>query len=237
MLPAHEHRFVGPPGPGRRRSKAHHQARIEEAIAAIRAGVDTAWGIAERMTWNRPWDDMQVFVRRAAVGEALAHLEYLQRLGVVREEVGEPSHWQVVDRGPSLTGSGPVRIRALARPGSAQRVTASAAASRTTAHDRARRVALERGQQGPLVDVDHLPVAKRHEARRPRLAWRRISRAGVLSRPLRRREGKGEEGGEDGTAREASGLGHVGGQHRERPPVPRQSPTSVWMIPPNHSRL
>ena len=83
--------------PGSARLKAHHQARIEEAIAAIRAGVDTAWGIAERMTWNRPWDDMQVFVRRAAVGEALAHLVYLQRLGVVREEDGEPAHWRVVD--------------------------------------------------------------------------------------------------------------------------------------------
>jgi hypothetical protein len=27
----------------------------------------------------------------------LAHLHYLQRLGVVQEDVGEPSHWRVVD--------------------------------------------------------------------------------------------------------------------------------------------
>jgi glyoxylase-like metal-dependent hydrolase (beta-lactamase superfamily II) len=96
VLPAHEYRFADLPA---RVGvlKAHHQARIEEAISAIRAGVDTAWGIAERMTWNRPWDDMQVFVRRAAVGEALAHLVYLERLGVVREEDGEPAHWHVVD--------------------------------------------------------------------------------------------------------------------------------------------
>jgi hypothetical protein len=77
--------------------RAHHQERLEEAISAIRSGVDTAWGIAERMIWNRPWDAMQPFTRRAAVGEALAHLEHLQRLGVVREEVGEPSHWRVLD--------------------------------------------------------------------------------------------------------------------------------------------
>jgi hypothetical protein len=77
--------------------RAHHQERLEEAISAIRSGVDTAWGIAERMIWNRPWDEMQPFTRRAAVGEALAHLEHLQGLGVVREEVGEPSHWRVLD--------------------------------------------------------------------------------------------------------------------------------------------
>ncbi len=96
VLPAHEHRFKDLPARVAT-LRAHHQARLEEAISAIRAGVDTAWGIAERMIWNRPWDAMQAFVRRAAVGEALAHLEHLQRLGVVREEIGEPSHWRVVD--------------------------------------------------------------------------------------------------------------------------------------------
>jgi glyoxylase-like metal-dependent hydrolase (beta-lactamase superfamily II) len=96
VLPAHEHRFVDLPARVAT-LRAHHQARLDEAISAIRSGVDTAWGIAERMIWNRPWDAMQPFTRRAAVGEALAHLEHLQGLGVVREEVGEPSHWLVVD--------------------------------------------------------------------------------------------------------------------------------------------
>jgi glyoxylase-like metal-dependent hydrolase (beta-lactamase superfamily II) len=96
VLPAHEYRFGNLPA---RVSalKAHHQARIEEALSAIHSGVDTAWGIAERMTWNRPWDEMPAFVRRAAVGEALAHLRYLEILGVVREHVGEPSHWVLAD--------------------------------------------------------------------------------------------------------------------------------------------
>jgi hypothetical protein len=49
------------------------------------------------MTWNRPWDQIVGFMRRAAVGEALAHLNYLQRMGVVIEEVGEPSEWRVVE--------------------------------------------------------------------------------------------------------------------------------------------
>ena len=77
--------------------KAHHQARFDEVIAGIRDGVTTTWGLARRMTWSRPWDQIQGFMRRAAVGETLAHLRYLERLGVVREEVGEPSHWRLVD--------------------------------------------------------------------------------------------------------------------------------------------
>lgn len=95
-LPAHEYRFTNL----RERVAqlhAHHQARFEEVIAAIRDGVDTTWGIASRMTWNRTWDEIHGFMRRAAVGETLAHLEYLARLGAVREEIGEPSHWRLVD--------------------------------------------------------------------------------------------------------------------------------------------
>jgi hypothetical protein len=36
-------------------------------------------------------------MRRAAVGETLAHLQYLELRGVLEEEVGEPSHWHIVD--------------------------------------------------------------------------------------------------------------------------------------------
>ncbi len=98
VLPAHEHRFVDLQA---RVSglKAHHQARMDEAIAAIRAGVDTAWGIAERMTWNRPWDEHAALRaagrRRGGPGPSGGTSS---GLGVVREEeVGEPSHWRVVD--------------------------------------------------------------------------------------------------------------------------------------------
>jgi glyoxylase-like metal-dependent hydrolase (beta-lactamase superfamily II) len=96
VLPAHEHRFLDL----RARVaglKAHHQARFDEALAAIRDGFTTTWEITARMTWNRPWDQLQNWNRRAATGEALAHLNYLRILGVVREERGEPSHWQLTD--------------------------------------------------------------------------------------------------------------------------------------------
>ncbi|MGH9116260.1 MAG: MBL fold metallo-hydrolase [Acidimicrobiales bacterium] len=96
VLPAHEHRFANL----RERVaelRAHHQARFDEVIAAIRDGVTTTWGIAGRMTWNRPWDQIQGWMRRAAVGETLAHLHHLEKMGIVREEVGEPSRWEAVE--------------------------------------------------------------------------------------------------------------------------------------------
>ncbi len=96
VLPAHEHRFADLAGRVAE-LQAHHQARFDEVIAAIREGVTTAWGLAGRMTWSRPWDQIQGFMRRAAIGETLAHLHYLESLGAVREEVGEPSHWRLVD--------------------------------------------------------------------------------------------------------------------------------------------
>ena len=96
VLPAHEYRFADLKGRVAELT-AHHQARFDEVIAAIRDGVTTTWGLAGRMTWNRPWEQIQGFMRRAAIGETLAHLHYLETIGVVREEIGEPSHWRLVD--------------------------------------------------------------------------------------------------------------------------------------------
>jgi glyoxylase-like metal-dependent hydrolase (beta-lactamase superfamily II) len=96
VLPAHEYRFEDLPGRVAQ-LRAHHQARFDEVVESIRAGYTTTWEITSRMTWNRPWDQITGFMRRAAVGEALAHLRYLESRHVVREEVGEPSHWHLVD--------------------------------------------------------------------------------------------------------------------------------------------
>jgi glyoxylase-like metal-dependent hydrolase (beta-lactamase superfamily II) len=95
VLPAHEYRFDDLPGRVAQ-LKAHHQARFDEVFAAIRSGVTTTWGVASKMTWNRPWEQIQGFMRRAAVGEALAHLNYLRNAGVIRENVGEPSTWEIL---------------------------------------------------------------------------------------------------------------------------------------------
>jgi glyoxylase-like metal-dependent hydrolase (beta-lactamase superfamily II) len=96
VLPAHEYRFDDL---GKRvdELKVHHQHRFDEAINAIRTGHTTVWAIAGQMTWNKPWDQIVGWTRRAAAGETLAHLRYLETLGVVREEIGEPSHWDLAD--------------------------------------------------------------------------------------------------------------------------------------------
>jgi glyoxylase-like metal-dependent hydrolase (beta-lactamase superfamily II) len=97
VLPAHEHRFTDLVGRVAQ-LKAHHEARFAEATTAIADGVDTAWGIAGRLTWSRPWDQITGFVRRSAVGETLAHLRALEVKGVIRERVGEPSRWELLER-------------------------------------------------------------------------------------------------------------------------------------------
>ena len=97
VLPAHEHRFVGL-SERVEQLKAHHESRFAEVIEAIEDGVTTAWGIAERMRWSRSWERIDGFMRRAAVGEAMAHLRALEVMGVVHEVVGEPSRFEVVAR-------------------------------------------------------------------------------------------------------------------------------------------
>jgi glyoxylase-like metal-dependent hydrolase (beta-lactamase superfamily II) len=96
VLPAHEHRFVGLQDRVDE-LKHHHEQRFLEAIAAIKSGTDTAWGIAEHMKWSRPWNRIEGFMRRAAVGETLAHLRALEERGVLRAVEGEPVRWEVVD--------------------------------------------------------------------------------------------------------------------------------------------
>ena len=64
-LPAHEWRYVG----HRARLleiRAHHEHRFVEVIDAMRDGHDTAWEIAPRMDWSRPWDQIDGFMRRSA---------------------------------------------------------------------------------------------------------------------------------------------------------------------------
>jgi glyoxylase-like metal-dependent hydrolase (beta-lactamase superfamily II) len=95
-LPAHEYRFADLPGRVAE-LKSHHQARFDEVIDAIRSGHTTAWAIAGKMTWSRPWEQIQGWMRRAAAGETLAHLRYLQKRGIVDETVGEPSTWHIVE--------------------------------------------------------------------------------------------------------------------------------------------
>jgi glyoxylase-like metal-dependent hydrolase (beta-lactamase superfamily II) len=96
VLPAHEHRFDDLQA-RTTALKAHHHARFEEIVTAIKEGRTTAWQIAEAMTWNKPWEQLIGWSRRAAAGETLAHLRYLQKRDVLSEAEGEPSVWSIVD--------------------------------------------------------------------------------------------------------------------------------------------
>ena len=98
VLPAHEHRFVGLDG-RLAELRAHHERRFTEVLTAIQDGVTTAWEIAARMGWSRPWERIEGFMRRAAVAEAMAHLTALEQRGLIKENKGEPSHWEIVTRG------------------------------------------------------------------------------------------------------------------------------------------
>jgi glyoxylase-like metal-dependent hydrolase (beta-lactamase superfamily II) len=95
VLPAHEHRFVGLPERVAE-LRAHHEQRFAEAIGAVERGVTSAWDIASQMTWSRPWNRIEGFMRRAAVGEAMAHLRALESQGILREVDGEPARWELV---------------------------------------------------------------------------------------------------------------------------------------------
>jgi glyoxylase-like metal-dependent hydrolase (beta-lactamase superfamily II) len=94
VLPAHEHRFAGLPERCRE-LREHHEGRFGEVLEALRQGATTAWEVTSAMTWSRPWDQIEGFMRRAALGEALAHLRALEVRGLVSQADGEPARFTV----------------------------------------------------------------------------------------------------------------------------------------------
>jgi len=97
VLPAHEHRFVGLSARVAE-LRAHHEQRFVEVTDAIADGAVTAWDIASQMQWSRPWERINGFMRRAAVGEALAHVRVLEERGLVQAVEGEPVRWELVKK-------------------------------------------------------------------------------------------------------------------------------------------
>jgi len=75
----------------------HHDARLIETAATVAADPGlTTWSVAHQLPWSRPFDSLTSDMRRAAVGEALAHLEWLEMKKVVRRTTGTPWTWQMV---------------------------------------------------------------------------------------------------------------------------------------------
>lgn len=88
VLPAHEYRFRGlETRVGQLLS--HHADRLAEVEEHLADEAATPWTIAERMHWSRPWDTLPAHLRRAAVGETLAHLVLLEEQGRSEREIVE----------------------------------------------------------------------------------------------------------------------------------------------------
>ncbi|MGI5425464.1 MBL fold metallo-hydrolase [Streptomyces sp. CA-179760] len=79
VLPAHQHAF--PDAVARVRELLHHHEARLTALQTLLAEPLTPWQLAERMEWNRPWDQIPYGSRNIAVSEAEAHLRRLVKLG------------------------------------------------------------------------------------------------------------------------------------------------------------
>ncbi|MET9123163.1 MULTISPECIES: MBL fold metallo-hydrolase [unclassified Streptomyces] len=95
VLPAHQHAFTDAPGRVRE-LLAHHEERLTGLLTLLATPL-TAWQLAERMEWNRPWEQIPFGSRNIAVSEAEAHVRRLVKLG----------------RAEAVPGSGPVTYVAV----------------------------------------------------------------------------------------------------------------------------
>lgn len=60
----------------------HHDIRLDEMVKCVDSGGSTAWEVAGRVQWaTGKLVDFEPWMQRAAVGETLAHLEYLFEVG------------------------------------------------------------------------------------------------------------------------------------------------------------
>ena len=75
--------------------ETHHEHRLAEMQGCVDRGGSTAWEVAGRVKWATGMlADFEPFLQRAAVGETLAHLEYLFELGKLAKVMrGEHLHW------------------------------------------------------------------------------------------------------------------------------------------------
>ncbi|WP_418956792.1 MBL fold metallo-hydrolase [Streptomyces tritici] len=95
VLPAHQHAFTD--ADGRVRALLdHHEERLTGLLALLAEPL-TPWQLAERMEWNRPWEQIPYGSRNIAVSEAEAHLRRLVKLG----------------RAEAVPGTEPVAYRAV----------------------------------------------------------------------------------------------------------------------------
>lgn len=67
----------------------HHQNRLGEALSALEDGAKTAWEVAPYITWDiecDTWAEFPPVQKWFAVGETIAHLDYLEADGRARKD-------------------------------------------------------------------------------------------------------------------------------------------------------
>ncbi|MFF9910710.1 MBL fold metallo-hydrolase [Streptomyces sp. NPDC013457] len=79
VLPAHQYAFADAAGRVRELLD-HHEERLTGLLRLLATPL-TPWQLAERMEWNRPWEQIPYGSRTIAVSEAEAHLRRLVKLG------------------------------------------------------------------------------------------------------------------------------------------------------------
>jgi glyoxylase-like metal-dependent hydrolase (beta-lactamase superfamily II) len=93
VLPAHEWRFA-PLSARVDELLLHHRQRLDAVERIVWSGPGaTCWEITRMLPWSRSWDQIRGHMRRAAVGETLAHLVLLESRGALRREPGPPWTW------------------------------------------------------------------------------------------------------------------------------------------------
>lgn len=89
LLPGHR-RIVGDCRRRIRELKAHHRERLQEVVSIIETnGPGSAYEIAARMEWDinvRSWEQFPVAQKWFAIGEAIAHIRYLEEEGKVQRK-------------------------------------------------------------------------------------------------------------------------------------------------------
>jgi glyoxylase-like metal-dependent hydrolase (beta-lactamase superfamily II) len=85
VLPAHEHSFKGLAERVRGIIEHHHE-RLDEMLTVIGDKRVTGYEVADGVVWTiGRLQDFQPWMRRAALGETLAHLEYMVQEGRLRQ--------------------------------------------------------------------------------------------------------------------------------------------------------
>jgi len=93
VLPAHEEIFTDLPT-RMEEIAAHHQRREAEIRQTIAEEPHSAYEISSQITWEVPdltWEDFPPMLRRSAIQETIAHLEYMRWEGTVSRIIDETS--------------------------------------------------------------------------------------------------------------------------------------------------